>query len=381
MKIPFSASPEYTIGIEWELGLVDRRNGDLTSAAEDVFAILDDHAPEHRVYRELLRNTVELVTGICHDVPEGIGDLAESMGHVMRAADRLGLDLFSAGMHPFATWETQKITAAARYHTLIDRTQYWGRQMLIFGIHVHVGLPQRDRVLPVLNSLLRFYPHLQSLSASSPYYLGTGTGYASNRAMLFQQLPTAGLPFQFDHWRAYEAYVDDMMVTGVIDKLNEIRWDIRPSPTLGTIEVRVCDAMATFEEVAAIAALIHCLVVDLDQRLARGEPLPTLPPWHVQENKWRAARYGMDAIIILDDGNHEALVTEDLERLLEELGPLSRDLNCGAELQLVRRMLDAGAGYERQRDVARANRGDLRSVVDSVVGELKASFQRVPKHA
>lgn len=256
MDIAFTGSPEYTLGIEWELGLVDRRNGDLTSAAEDVFAILDDHAPEHRVYRELLRNTVELVTGICRDVPEGIRDLAESMGHVVRAADRLGLDLFSAGMHPFATWETQKITAAARYHTLIDRTQYWGRQMLIFGIHVHVGLPQRDRVLPVLNSLLRYYPHLQALSASSPYYLGTGTGYASNRAMLFQQLPTAGLPFQFDHWRQYEAYVDDMMVTGVIDKLNEIRWDIRPSPNLGTIEVRVCDAMATFEEVAAIAALI-----------------------------------------------------------------------------------------------------------------------------
>jgi carboxylate-amine ligase len=289
--------------------------------------------------------------------------------------DDLGIELYSAGMHPFASWQDQLVTDADRYATLIDRTQWWGRQMMIFGVHVHVGLTDRDRVLPVLNSLLRYYPHLQALSASSPYYDGHDTGYASNRALLFQQLPTAGLPFQFQKWAEYEAYARDMTVTGVIDVLNEIRWDIRPSPSLGTIEVRVCDAMATFEEVAAVTALTHCLIVDLDTRLAAGELLPTLPPWHHQENKWRSARYGMDAIIVLDEDNHEVLVTDDLLRVCERLVPVA-ETGCEQELSGIARIISDGAGYERQRALTSAAGGDLSTVVNVSAAELRASHNR-----
>ena len=297
MVVDFRPSRRPTLGVEWELGLVDARTGDLVSSAAAVVEEARGAIPqgESRVHRELLRNTVELVTGICESVPQAIGDLRESRDGVRRVARQRGLEIFSAGTHPFARWYDQEVSEGERYATLIERTQWWGRHMLIFGVHVHVGVDSVGKVLPILNALLRWFPHLQALSASSPFWGGADTGYASNRALMFQQLPTAGLPFQFDTWPRFEAYVGDMLATGVISDFKEIRWDIRPSPALGTIEVRVCDGLPTLGEVAAIAALTHCLVVDLDRRLEAGEALPALPPWHVQENKWRAARYGNSA--------------------------------------------------------------------------------------
>ena len=227
----------------------------------------------------------------------------------------------------------QQLTEGHRYAELINRTQWWGRQMLIWGVHVHVGMPERSRVMPVLSSLLNHYPHLQALSASSPIWAGVDTGYASNRALMFQQLPTAGLPFQFTPWSEFEAYVGDQVTTGVIDELAEVRWDVRPAPHLGTLENRICDGVSTFADLSALVALMHCLVVDLDTRLAAGEELPVLPPWHVQENKWRAARYGLEAIIILDADSHEALLTDDLKVLLGRLAPVAERLGCSAELR------------------------------------------------
>ena len=205
-------------------------------------------------------------------------------------------------------------------------------------------------------------------------WAGTDTGYASNRALMFQQLPTAGLPFQFESWAEYESFVADQLVTGVIDELTEIRWDIRPAPHLGTLENRVCDGVSTITELGALVALMHCLVVDLDTRLAAGEQLPALPPWHVQENKWRAARYGTDAIIILDADNHERLMTDDLHVLLDRLTPVARRLGCEEELRAVADIPRNGASYERQRRVMHAHDGDLVAVVDSVVRELRADL-------
>ncbi len=382
MHVDFSPSPARTVGVEWELGLVDPGTGDLVSVADEVLAAVRPWgAAEHpRIKKELLRNTVELVSGVCRTAGEAAADLAGSLEQVREVTDRLGVELFSAGSHPFARWADQQVSEGERYATLIDRTQWWGRQMLIYGVHVHVGMPSRDAVLPVLNAMLAFHPHLQVLSASSPYWAGTDTGYASNRALMFQQLPTAGLPFQFDTWAEYEAYIGDMLTTGVIDELSELRWDIRPSPALGTVEVRVSDGVPTLQEVTALAALTHCLVVDLDDRLRAGEPLPALAPWHVQENKWRAARYGVDAIVILDAGSggraggpiRERLVTDDLVDLLERLEPVAKRLGCTGDLATVEDVLRAGASYQRQRRVAAEHGGDLGAVVRSLVAELRA---------
>jgi len=237
-------------------------------------------------------------------------------------------------------------------------------------------MPERDRVMPVLSSMLATYPHLLALSASSPVWAGQATGYASNRALMFQQLPTAGLPFTFETWSDFETCIGDQTTTGVIDSMSDVRWDLRPAPHLGTLEHRVCDGISDVRELGALTALVHCLVVDLDTRLAAGETLPTMPPWHVQENKWRAARYGLEAIVILDDRNRERLVTDDLDDLLERLTPVAKRLGCEDELRAVADIPARGASYQRQRRVAEATGGDLVAVVDSVVAELRTSLGR-----
>ncbi|GAC70048.1 glutamate--cysteine ligase [Gordonia soli] len=369
--IPFKASPTPTLGVEWELALTDKVTGDLSNSAADLFAAVAERAPEHagQIHKELLRNTVELVTGICRTTGEAIDDLAGTLSVVRDLTEDLGVDLYGAGTHPFAEWSTQLLTEGHRYAELIERTQWWGRQMLIWGVHMHVGIDNRDKVLPILSSMLKYYPHLLALSSSSPMWSGKDTGYASNRAMMFQQLPTAGLPFQFTGWGEFEAFVADQKTTGIIDHINEIRWDIRPSPHLGTIEVRVCDGVSNLRELAALVALTHCLVVDLDRRLTAGEELPQMAPWLVQENKWRAARYGLDAIIIEDAQCNERLVTDDLAELLERLTPVARSLSCESELASVGDIITRGASYQRQRAV-HDRTGSVREVVRSVVDEL-----------
>ena len=370
-SIAFTPSPAPTLGVEWELALVDKTTRDLSNAADELFRLVDARAggQKSKIHRELLRNTVELVTGICTTVGEAMDDLGDSLEVVRGLCDDIGVDLYGAGTHPFAEWSAQQLSEGHRYAELIERTQWWGRQMLIWGVHVHVGIDHRDKVLPVLSSLLEYYPHLLALSASSPMWAGEQTGYASNRAMMFQQLPTAGLPFQFERWGEFESFVHDQRKTGIIDHLNEIRWDIRPSPHLGTIEVRVCDGMSNRDELAALVALTHCLVVDLSNRISAGEELPQMAPWLVQENKWRAARYGLDAIIIQNSACDERLVTEDLADLLVRLEPVAAQLGCTAELAGVHDILARGASYQRQQAVYAAT-SDLRAVVDSVVGDM-----------
>ncbi len=374
VPVEFRSSPRPSVGVEWEFALVDRTTRDLSNTASELFDAVHERegsvVDESKLHKELLRNTVEVVTGVCGSVPEAVADLADTMPVVRRTARALGVDLYAAGTHPFAEWSVQLLTPGHRYEELINRTQWWGRQMLIWGLHVHVGIADRGHVLPIVSSLLNQFPHLQALSASSPLWSGTDTGYASNRAMMFQQLPTAGLPFQFATWEEYEAFVDDHFRTGVIEHLNDIRWDVRPSPDLGTVEVRVCDGVSNLRELAALTALTQCLVVDLDRRLRAGEEVPTMPPWYVQENKWRAARYGLDAEIILDAAGRERLVTDDLHDLLERLHPLARELECADELASVADIPKLGASYQRQRQVLAETEGDLVAVVDSVVAEL-----------
>ncbi|MCK5755220.1 MAG: glutamate--cysteine ligase, partial [Mycobacterium sp.] len=283
--------------------------------------------------------------------------------------DEIGVDLFGAGTHPYGEWSTQQLTDSPRYAELIERTQWWGRQMLIWGVHVHVGIDRQEKVLPIVNALLAYYPHLLALSASSPMWSGTDTGYASNRAMMFQQLPTAGLPFQFSTWDQFEAFVADQKTTGIIDDINEVRWDIRPSPRLGTVEVRVCDGVSSPAELGAIVALIHCLVVDLDDHFMAGTLPREMAPWLVQENKWRAARYGLDAVIITDADCSERLVTDDLADIVERLSPVAERLGCATELASVTSIITGKGSYQRQRAVLERT-GRMADVVAAVVAEL-----------
>ena len=374
MHLPFASSARSSVGIEWELALVDADSGDLRQVAQTV---LDAVAPvgggQHPLIRqELLLNTVEVVSRVRSTVADAGRDLAEAIEEIRSVTDPLRVELMSAGTHPFARWDNQKVTDQERYATLIDRTQWWGRQMLIYGVHVHVGIEDRDKVLPIANAMLAYYGHLQALSASSPFWGGKETGYASNRALMFQQLPTAGLPFHFQEWSELEHYVQDLTTTGVIDVFDEIRWDLRPSPKFGTLEVRVCDGIPTMHELLATSALTHCLVEHFSSELDAGRELPDLPPWFAQENKWRSARYGMDSWLILDQHANEDLVTADLARLLERLAPVAERLGCVDELAAVDDIVRHGPSYQRQRRVAQANGGRLDAVVGSLVAEMRA---------
>lgn len=370
MHIEFASSRQSTLGVEWEIALVDRDTADLRSVAEDVLTqlhqrhgLLADDEEHPLVKQELLLNTVEIVTGVCETVAQAKVELHENLVAIREVTDPMGIDLYCAGSHPFAPPKLQPVTDKDRYAKMIDRTQWWGQQMVIYGVHVHVGLDSRDKALPIVDGLINYQAHFQALSASSPFWGGEDTGYASHRALMFQQLPTAGVPYHFPTWEAYESYVADMLHTGVIDDISEIRWDVRPVPRFGTVEMRIADGLSSLQDIGAIAALTQCLVDDMSTTLDNGGTIPVMPPWYRVENKWRAARYGMEAIIILNAEGDEMLVTDHLLMEIERLAPVAVKLGCAAELKDVERIIKGGAGYQWQHKVAAAHGGDLREVV------------------
>lgn len=351
VRLDFAKSAQSTVGIEWELGLVDAATGQLRNVGDEILGKLDVPSSEpFQIVGEFMLNTLELVTGVCHTVNEGLDQLATAGRQLLNVATAENMTLFSQGTHPFAIALDETISSGHRYQKMLDRTQYWGQQMLIFGVHAHIGLDHVAKAMPAVNQLIQYYPHLLALSASSPFWGGYDTGYASQRTLLFQQLPTSGLPFQFQDWADYVGVVEDLLHVGVVDDVTEVRWDIRPVPRFGTVEHRVCDGVSTLEQVGAITALTQCLVHE-----AVGGPadevaqLEIMPPWFVQENKWRAARYGLDAIIIIDSSGTEQLVTEHLEDALNRLEPVADELGCTRELGWVEDMIRAGTAATRQR--------------------------------
>lgn len=372
--LSFASSPQSTLGAEWELAIVDAEGFSLASRAPEILEALKAEGTDHlqgKIVGEMLTNTVEIVSGVQTDVAGITADLSATLDYLRNILAPRGLDVMCAGTHPFSPWWEQEVTPAYRYEELVNRTQWWGRQMLIFGVHTHVGIANRDHVMPIVRALMAYVPHLEAVSASSPYWAGHDTHYASNRAMLFQQLPTAGLPFQLKNWAEYEDYIGDMLHTGVVDSINEIRWDIRPAPGWGTVEIRVCDGIPTVAELAAVTAFVQCLVHDMSQRLDRGEELNFLPDWFHRENKWRSARYGMDTIIIENAACDERLVTDVIADEVERLAPIAEELGCSAELESMLSFARVGASYQRQKKVFEET-GRMEDVAGLLVEEMRA---------
>lgn len=376
MPIEFASSTRSTLGIEWELALVNPATRDLMNVADAVIAKLahrDDTRYPH-VTHELMQNTVELVTAPHSEVSGALDELAALVREVRRVTEPMGATLMCAGSHPFGRWNEQLVTDSPRYASFIERTQWWGKNMMIWGVHVHVGVESRDKVIPIMHALLAYSPHLQSLAASSPFWAGEATGYASNRALMFQQLPTAGLPYELNSWEEFERYIDDVTATGIVTEVNETRWDMRPSPRWGTLELRCCDGLSTLAEIGAVAALSQCLTEYFSREFDAGKPLPRLQPWFVRENKWRSARYGLDATIIVDTAGTQRPLRDEIQGTVESLRPVAEELRCATELEWVLDILERGASYERQIRVASQHDGDLVAVVRSLTEELEASI-------
>jgi glutamate---cysteine ligase / carboxylate-amine ligase len=374
MTVPFATSARSSVGLEWELMLADGASGDLVPRAPDVLGELEESTALERytITGELLTNTVEVTSGIGDTVAAAVDDIADAIAAIRNVTDPMQVELLCAGSHPFAQWYDQQVTDKTRYHKLIERTQWWGRNMMIWGIHVHIGVDDVNKVFPIINALAVYLPHLQALSASSPFWAGDRTGYASNRSLVFQQLPTAGLPWPLQNWAEYESYLSDMIDTGVMVDSTEVRWDIRPAPRWGTIEVRACDGMSTLPELAAVASLVQVLVEHFSRELDEGRELLSIQPWFVRENKWRSARYGLDARIIVDREGTQLPVRDHLRTTMDRLGDIAVDLHCAREFAGLQTILEQGASYARQIMVADAADGDLREVVHHLIREFRA---------
>ena len=371
MHIPYQSSPTSSLGVEWELQLVDRETRQLSSGAAEILAILGGGGEHPTAKKELLQSTIEVITGVCSSVPEAMADLGRTLDQVVPLAAERGLGLMCSGTHPITDWQTQQISDDDRYRKLLDDMQWLARRMQIFGVHVHVGVRSPDKAIAMVNALSAYIPHFLALSASSPYWVGKDTGLASSRSKVFECLPTAGLPHQLDGWAGFESYMETLIKTQTISSIKEVWWDIRPHPTYGTVELRIADGLPTLAEVSMVAALSQCLVDTFDREIDKGYTLPRPRRWVVQENKWRAARYGLDASIIVGEDGVQP-VRDALRELVQDMRPSADRLGCTKELDVVEQVLEGGASYARQRAVAAASGGDLHAVVDSLLHEFEA---------
>ncbi len=373
MRIEFSPSPRTSLGVEWELELVDLDTRELTSASDELLiAVSSEGDGDHpKAKHELLQSCIEVITGICGTVAEAKADLAATIGELTGVAAGRNIGLMCSGTHPISDWADQKITADPRYAALVERNQWMARQLQIFGVHVHCGIRAPEKAIPIVNALLAYVPHFLALSASSPYWIGSDTGLASYRSKVFEALPTAGLPYQLSGWDAFETYMDALISSHAIQTIREVWWDIRPHPGFGTVELRICDGLSSLDEIGCVAALAQCLVERFDRELDRGYTLPEPLPWLVRENKWRAARYGLDAEIVVDNSGQVRPVTEAIHELVDDLLPIARRLECAEELEAIPRLIARGAGYQRQRAAAAAHDGDLTAVVDQLLIEMR----------
>jgi carboxylate-amine ligase len=373
VDILFNASAGSSLGVEVELQLVDRESRDLKSGASEILRRLEKERgePHPKAKNELIESNIELITGICSTVAEARADLEATLAEVASVAEGLGLGLLCAGTHPFADWAAQDITPNERYQRLVEEVQWPARRMAIFGIHTHVGVRSAEKVVAIANALTAYIPHFLALSASSPWFGGRDTGLASSRTKVFEGLPTAGLPALLDGWEEFQELMTTLISAKAISSIREIWWDIRPHPNFGTVELRICDGLPTMTEIATVAALAQCLVARLDSLIDRGYTLPCPKRWIVGQNKWRAARYGVDAELIVDEQGTQAPLRGAIEELVEELTPAGRKLGCESELLGALRILEHGPSYLRQRRWVEAG-ATLPDVVDRLIEELRS---------
>ncbi len=358
-RITFNGCAEPTLGIEVEYQIIDPETGELAPGGP---AILEAFDQPTYAKPELLQSTVELNVGPHIDVAGARESLLSRLAALREAAADLGYGLIAAGTHPTSHWESQHVTDADRYRNLLDRMQWPARRLMIFGVHVHVGVSSGEKAIAISNSLTTFLPHMLALSASSPFWHGEDTGLASVRVKIFESLPAAGLPYRMINWGEFQRFMNTLTQAGAIESIREIWWDIRPHPIFGTIEVRIADALPTVRETIALAALIQCLVARLSELYDCGEYLPLNRHWIVAENKWRAARYADEAMVIADDSGELRRLDEMVREMVTNLEPVGQRLNCHAELLDNLAILDARPAFQRLRDV-HAETGDMREVV------------------
>jgi carboxylate-amine ligase len=359
----------FTIGVEEEFQIIDPATCELRSHVMQLVSAASPSIVE-QVKHEMHQSIVETGTNICQDVHELRIEMHRTRGELVAAAERVGLQVAAAGTHPFSSWIDQVISPGERYQNIVEELQQLARSLLIFGMHVHVAMPDKQTTIDMMNMVRYFLPHLLALSTSSPFWMGRNTGLKSFRTTVFRRFPRTGIPEQFESWSAYENFVNLLMKLNSIDSGKKIWWDVRPHPVFGTLEFRMCDVTTKVEEAVAIAALTQAIVVKLHRLYTGNLSFRLYGRALIEENKWRAARYGIEGKLI-DFGNEtEVPMKELMEELLEFVDDVVDDLGSRSAVEYVNTIMLEGTSAERQLRVYQET-GDLKAVVRHIVAETR----------
>lgn len=359
--------PSLTLGIEEELMIVDQETLGLVNAVESLL----EEAPEGDIKPELMESVLEISTDPCDNAAGAGRQLRALRAQVGETAARSGLTIGSAGTHPFAMWEDQRIVARDRYRDLVGALRFVARQELLFGLHVHVGVDHPEKAIHVANGMRIHAPVLLALSANSPFWRGAVSGLHSTRLPIFRAFPRVGVPPKWRDWEDFSSQIDFMTKSGVIEDYTYLWYDVRPHPRFGTVEIRVCDAQTRVEHTVALAALIQAMVAELCEHFDAGRRLANYPWQMLDENKWLAARHGLDAELVDLPSSDRISARELATRLLRRLTPLAEELGSGAELAGIEDLLVRGTGSQRQLLVYEANH-DFADVMREIVGATNA---------
>ncbi len=358
---------EYTLGVEEEFQIIDPVTRELKSL---ITQLIEAHTPldEITLQPELHQSVVEVATGICDDIQDVRREVIKNRRIASSIAERVGVKIGAASTHPFSRWEDQQISDKARYQQSVDEMQDAARGNLIFGLHVHVGIEDKELAIAVYNSARYFLPHLLALSCSSPFFNGRNTGLRSARTLVFRRLPRTGIPERFNGYKEFEDFIETLVATHCIDDGRRVWWDLRPHPTYSTLEFRVCDLPTLVEDTIAITAMVQALVAKL---VFLHRKNLTFNPYRVgmlDENKWRAARYGVKGKLIDWGKKEEVPFVQLTEEMIDFVSEVVDDLGSRKEVEDVLRIAQTGTSADRQ--IAEFERtGDLKAVVDLILEE------------
>ena len=358
----------FTLGIEEEFQIIDPETRDLRSHVQQILADGKVLLKEH-VKAEMHQSVVELGTEICDNIAAARDQVVQLRSELASIADMAGLKIASAGTHPFSHWMDQEITADERYATILNDMQQIARANLIWGLHVHVGIPDREEAIDVMNQARYFLPHLYALSVNSPFWLGQNTGLKAYRQMIFERFPRTGIPDAFESLSEYDDYLKLLVATGCIDNAKKIWWDIRLHPFFNTIEFRICDAQSRVDDTIALAALMQAIVVKLHKLRQQNVTFRSYPRRLIDENRWRAARYGLDGKMI-DFGRCCEVDERDLlHEMIAFIETEVDELGLQREMAHIEKIIREGTGADRQLRAWECKSHDLKAVVDHIVDE------------
>jgi len=365
--LPFRPSQkELSLGVELELQVLDGQQLLLSPRASEIIKL----AQSANFKEEFFQSTLEVVTGICSRVQDVENDLRSSLRLAKESTDALDMKLCSTATHPLADYRDRLITNSERYEQLIDRNQWLIRRMAVYGMHVHLGMMSGDQCIRYNYFFIHFLPHILALSASSPFWQSMDTGLSACRLTTYEALPTAGMPYLVKSWVEFEKLYNFLLRSKSIQSMKDLWWDLRPSPGIGTLELRFSDEPATLKEILAITAFIHLLALwfrDYEEEWAKGHT--PLKQWILRENKWRAIRFGLEAEIVSSRNGKTKKLSSDIRAWLRVLRPYAIELDYGQYLSTIHEILDRGNSADRQRGIYNRTH-DLMAVVNHNVQEF-----------